>query len=819
MFIYSQATQSSDITLEMQQVSKFAVFGFNSLKQDIIDSAISVTINYSILTGALICMQCDIDIQTSQLQFVAHGIQISALILQSINIVQIQKVNISFRFNSNFSSGLINHVNQAITTFTVSQSIIIGFNNLSSASNGYICSKLFVNIHVELVSFQVCVENMQNFGSSSFTATLNGSETQSCFVCKVANEFVTYGLCQQQPQFSVLLSNQTVICELPFVFNVQMNTCECAFGFYLNVSYCVNVIQQFSMTQKNATLLENTLRTEINRAEIELKTAFIGLEQLIISNISDLAQNMSINDQLINQNIISTNQSVNNNINTLRTENTNQFNTMTAQIENKHSQITNQIESKFTSQTNLITDNQLQIKNNFTAQKDQIVDFRANITSTFNTIDGHINSSLNSITADLTNVNTTLKNKLDTQTTLITDNQLNIKNNFTAQKDQVADFRTNVTLTLNLVDHHITGISNELRVDLTNVNTTLKNKLDIQTILINDNQQYIKNNFTAQTNQIVDFRTNVSSAFNAVDSHITSFTNRIATDLTNVNTTLKNILDTQTLLINDNQQNLKNNFTAQANQMVDFRTNVTSAFNSIDGRITNSYNILTADLTNVNTTLKNKLDAQNTKLNDLKTGIDTRFSTVDSSISNAHFQLDDLKTQLTGTKTSIEAKISNVQTQISSATTQVTDNQNDLKTQITGVQSYIASNVESKVQSVYDLVGTVSTQTQLTSVYDRLLTAINAIAPTNPCIAWPGSVNQNGLCRCVYNTIEAQDPIFCSKQNSCCGYTFFNELADNFWQFKLKCSNGFQASFSGPKTQVISYQSSKCGIQKYYSND
>ncbi|CAL6096527.1 Hypothetical_protein [Hexamita inflata] len=344
----------------MQQVSQFSVFGFNTQKQDILDSDIFVAINYSILTGALICMQCDIDIQQSQLQFVAHGAQISALILRSISTVQVTKVNISFRFTSNFSSGLINHVNQSIKTFTISQSILTGFNNFSSVSNGYICSKLSVDIQILVNQFSVCVENTVRFGSSSFFGTLSQPESLTCANICNNYQFVTYGLCIPQLQFSILLQNETVICEYPFVFNAVLSTCECDFGFFLNMTYCVNVTMQFSMIQKNATILEIALQNEIQKTQIELKTAFIGLEQLIMFNITALTQNMNDNDKILNLNIQAMNDTIHKNLNDLRAQNANQISSLTGLIENKHILTVNTLKTK-------MDENQLNIKNNFSA--------------------------------------------------------------------------------------------------------------------------------------------------------------------------------------------------------------------------------------------------------------------------------------------------------------------------------------------------------------------------------------------------------------------------------------------------------------------
>ncbi|CAL6053739.1 Hypothetical_protein [Hexamita inflata] len=506
----------------MQQVSQFSVFGFNTLKQDIIDSDIFVMINYSILTGALICMQCNIDIKKSQLEFIAHGIQISALILQSIKIVQITHVNISFRFKSNFSSAIVNSVNQTLTSFKIAQSIITGFNYQFSISNGYICSKMYVDVHIEMASLSVCIENMAKFGTSSFTATQTELETVICAnICKIPNYYITYGLCQQQPYFSTILSNETVICQHPFVFNDQNNLCECDFGFYLNVSFCVNVIEQFSISQKNATILENELRTEIQKTELELKTAFIGLEQIIINNITALVQNMNDNDLTISNNIISTNQTIHKNINDLRAENTNQFSITTGQIENKHFQTTNHINTEFNRLTTLINDNQENIKNNFATQKVAIDDFRANMVTSFNYVDTHITDIQTEYKADINVV----KTKLDTQITQINDNQVNVKNNFTAQKNQITDLATTINTRFTTLDSFVSSANaklDALKTQLTGSQTSIESKIngmstqitstlatktqltDVQTYITNtvSTQQYLKAVYDSLNTQV-----------------------------------------------------------------------------------------------------------------------------------------------------------------------------------------------------------------------------------------------------------------------------------------------------------------------------
>ncbi|CAL6115451.1 Hypothetical_protein [Hexamita inflata] len=481
-------------------------------------------------------MQCNIDIQKSQLQFVAHGVQISALILKSIDTVQISKVNISFRFHSNFSSGIINQINQSITRFTISSSVLTGFNNFSSVFNGYVCSKLFVDITVEINSFSVCIENTTRFGSSLFTATITQQETQTCTVCQ-ANKFVTYGLCQQQPQFSILLLNSTVICEYPFVFDALLNICECSYGFFLNISFCVNVIQQFTITQNNATMLENSMRSEIQKTEMNLKTAFIGLEQLILNNISYLIQNMNNNDLIIIDNVLNTNSTVHKNINEMRTESSSNFHTITANIENKHAKAT----------------------------------------------------------TDLNSVNNTLHNKLNDQTNLIIDNQIYIKNNFTANKDQVSEFRTNVSSILQLIDQHITNISNGLKDDLTNVNITLKNIIDDQTNYMNSSNINIQSNFTAQKDQISNLKISIDTRFSTIDSSLQS-TNQKLNDIKTQISDTKSAISSQ---ISDSQTQITGVSTYLTNSVAT-QSYLKAVYDSLMGTVstqthlTNVYNNLLA---------------------------------------------------------------------------------------------------------------------------------------------------------------------------------------------------------------------------------
>ncbi|CAL6075834.1 Hypothetical_protein [Hexamita inflata] len=221
---------------------------------------------------------------------------------------------------------------------------------LNQSSTAYLLKQLFNQI--EINKFQVCAENTQRFGSSLHYATITGAETLSCADLCDSNYFVTYGLCMLQPQYSTLLQNSTVVCEYPFVFDSVLSTCECDFGFYLNVSFCVNVVQQFSIIQKNATDLENKLKEIQN----EIKISFNVLEELIIKNLTELTQNMNENDNAIIENLVNVNETVHKNIDEMKIQNTIEFKTVTDLIETKQIQT-----------INYLTENLLNMKNNFSA--------------------------------------------------------------------------------------------------------------------------------------------------------------------------------------------------------------------------------------------------------------------------------------------------------------------------------------------------------------------------------------------------------------------------------------------------------------------
>ncbi|CAL6028293.1 Hypothetical_protein [Hexamita inflata] len=399
--------KTSKIQLNLYQVNQFAVFGFNSNYQQLEESQIFVKINYSILTGALLCLECDIIVKHSDLQFIANGLQLSALIMKSKDTIQLENVNISYRFSCNSSSGIVNQIIKIITQFSINNVILTGHNDIVSSLNGYYSSKVDVDINIQISQMFVCVDiATQRIGQTQNLINISSVELKQCNLVCTENKYVIYGLCKEIMQFSVLLSNNTVVCEHPFEFDKFSETCVCMFGYYLNITNCVHVVSELSEITANMQLLDSKLQAQILTSQIEMKSLIFNLEveiQTNISNLSDLVQGSYTNLDL---DILNVNQTIHELFNDLKTDVTQQFKLSSDQNIMTYSIINNfrsETSNELTTIKAIINDNQQNINNNF-------IDLKQKTSDNFSAIN-----------------------------TIMNNNQLNIKNNFT-QTNQKIDF-------------------------------------------------------------------------------------------------------------------------------------------------------------------------------------------------------------------------------------------------------------------------------------------------------------------------------------------------------------------------------------------
>ncbi|CAL6062774.1 Conserved_hypothetical protein [Hexamita inflata] len=325
LFLYNNVTQQSQISVQIYnvEVNTFALFGFSVKSQILLNSQISISLQYYVLTGALLCTNCDIEVNTCTLIFNASGQQISGMIIEPIEKIAIKYSFIQFRINSQNSSGLVNVINNS-TTFIINECKLTGSNIIHSDNNGYIASSIYVDIILNISQFFVCVDSTQRFGLHTLTVT-NGIEQVQCDLCGAL--FNVYGICSDDLQFGEDV-NGIYKCVHPFEY--INNQCICEYGYLLNGSKCVNIIdsitnmqnsefndklQQINVSvnnmQQNIQVLEENLNNNITKMYISIYNNFTELKNFVnyVYQQSDnnLQTNTTILDNRIYNNISAVN--------------------------------------------------------------------------------------------------------------------------------------------------------------------------------------------------------------------------------------------------------------------------------------------------------------------------------------------------------------------------------------------------------------------------------------------------------------------------------------------------------------------------------
>ncbi|CAL6017798.1 Growth_factor receptor cysteine-rich domain superfamily [Hexamita inflata] len=368
---------------------------------------------------------------------------------------------------------------------------------------------------------------MERVGIAEQSLNVIGTETKTCqYVCS-GEEIVTFGICYNKIQFATTLENYTQICADPFNFDSLNNICVCQYGYYLNGSVCVNVINEFSEILLNISALDVKLHTEIQQTDFELKTIFYNLEKEILTNISNLSQFVFETYSDLKQDINTTNTTLHDTLNDLNTNMDLKFklssdqNIMTQSIINgfKTETLANfsVVNTKLGNLNSLITDNHLNVTKNFTQVLAQISDLKTTMITNFAQVDTALVGLKADVATTNTSVNTLNSNinaKFVTLNSLINDNQLNLKNNFTQTQTQISDLKTLMITNFDQVDTALIGV----KTDISSTNTNMSTKFVSLNTLINDNQVIIKNNFAQTQTQINDFQTTVNINFDEIDT-------------------------------------------------------------------------------------------------------------------------------------------------------------------------------------------------------------------------------------------------------------------------------------------------------------
>ncbi|CAL5994088.1 Conserved_hypothetical protein [Hexamita inflata] len=317
LFIQNNITQQSviDVRVNDMEVNTFALFGLNTFSQTVRDSIVSITIDFQVVVGALICLTCDIEVFNSTLLFVGSGMQISGVIIQALDSFRLQQTFVQFRLSSLNSSGLVNLLIQSLSNFFIVDCKLAGSNLQDGPNNGYIASHVEANQTLNISTFKVCVDATPRFGNTSTVIDIIGGDSVECEICGGLK--VVYGICLEDLQHGQLV-NGALQCVDPFEF--VDNRCVCAYGYLLNGSACVNILnaiqnmssnidsQQLQQIEDEISELANqinALNLSIHNSSNTFNTSQI--EQYILGNYTNgdlhLQQNTTVLDWRIFNNI------------------------------------------------------------------------------------------------------------------------------------------------------------------------------------------------------------------------------------------------------------------------------------------------------------------------------------------------------------------------------------------------------------------------------------------------------------------------------------------------------------------------------------
>ncbi|CAL6053990.1 Hypothetical_protein [Hexamita inflata] len=297
MFLNTEIIQASTISARVSNinVNSFALFGLNLNAQNITGSTISVNLDFQVITGALVCIACDLFVHNSVLKFEARGKQVSAVLLETQDNVELKLTTIQYRLDSQQASGIAGVVRSKPSLFSVEGCKMSGFDFALSGNSGFIASDVQVRISLKLDAFFVCVNSPNALGQLSVAIDQTGAAQADCSICGV--DSVVYGLCGPKIPNSQLEGGQFV-CSSPFeLINGQ---CECQKGFVLNGSACVKIIDELQLLKSNSMDADlSAVKAGLDKAVQDQAKVNADLDASIQSSATALEKAISDNGQLI----------------------------------------------------------------------------------------------------------------------------------------------------------------------------------------------------------------------------------------------------------------------------------------------------------------------------------------------------------------------------------------------------------------------------------------------------------------------------------------------------------------------------------------
>ncbi|CAL6034016.1 Hypothetical_protein [Hexamita inflata] len=300
----------------MFDIQHFAVFGINANKQYLQDSIVNITINFKIVHGALICIQCDLFTHESKLIFVASGQKLSGAVFKSSKEIYLVNSLVSFRFDTQYATGIVGEIIDDIILKIIDTNIT-GFVFENSQNHGYVSSNITVNTKFVVENSRVCV-NIQSAVKND-TRDLQSLFIQQCqHICQT--QIYVYGLCLSSLSLGQLqLSNSTLLCLDPFEYDGLV--CVCKEGYLLNLTTCVDIVETLTILDvslaSNASLILQILDQNVSLLSAQIQQNFMLNQQNLIGNVTILTNLINKNNDTLTAQLAETIQNLSTVNNTL----------------------------------------------------------------------------------------------------------------------------------------------------------------------------------------------------------------------------------------------------------------------------------------------------------------------------------------------------------------------------------------------------------------------------------------------------------------------------------------------------------------------
>ncbi|CAL6010058.1 Hypothetical_protein [Hexamita inflata] len=528
MFIYTDTVQNSQIQVEMDYVNVFAVFGFNKQSQNIQQSTVNVSLRFSVVQAALICLQCDLSVSQSVLVFQASGHVLSGVMLTAKDNLTLAASRVQFRFWSKQASGLVNQIQAKMTNFSLADVNITGFDGVQSADNGYLASLVSVSSPISTTRVLVCMDPMTaRVGSLDKLAA--SSEQLACLsVCDAGTSYA-YGLCLDDLRLGKYLeANDTYICVDPFVFNGE--SCFCKEGFLLDADKCLDVAVQL-------TNLDSWLAANISDIVGQL------------SNNADLAAKLSALDQHISGNASALNASIRASYDSVEAHLAQNTTGLDSKIDASAASINSQIQSNTAQLLKVVL-------NNSTALDQRISDNSSALNARLNLVNASMLDGVKKVYENITAVNATvsqLSANLDAGVASINTKlaalDANLLSNVTAINASIMDLKKATARDVSQINETLLNSTDQLQANISAVNATLlavNGSLSSSISQVNGtltamNTTFI-NNISAINSTIQAINNSLLLNISSVNASMLSRTDVLQQNLTDMNATLSNLL-------------------------------------------------------------------------------------------------------------------------------------------------------------------------------------------------------------------------------------------------------------------------------------